>query len=640
MLCKLMSEENNWQMYHDELDGCLSTGTPCIPYLGQFLTQVCHQLSYDKMRAERNEVKLRRRSRSFVGVADDHRKEVIQLRRRSNSFHRGSLELGGVGGKRSSVASLSTPVSPLVSEDEHEGASMIVQQARDAGSEEDTQSLEFSLSLDDRVLESSTINQPEAKSTPVDSSSNASSPDDPPNSTARRLSHRQSIMKFHSTPVKDANGYYRPLCAPLQGRELIFDNSPASQGYDEPDFDEGHIEMNTKLQNDDNLVIKELLDQKSSDEENAPFRLKIPSISLQRTSSHSSAEDWVEDEAPVAPGVSLIRKSHSLEAPLGLSLVSGERSRARSDNSPIRASRNRLTLSHSIPSLDSDSVFSVEDEQGEEDGREGEGEGREEEGEGKEREGEGRGGDRNDGRKEEDRYGREEEGELESFDDLQRKKMEQVNDSSLDFSTEDTDTRLTRSLPITTISAISQQYSTMHNEREALFSPVSLTSEKGTTQHSRDQSFSTIETSSLGLSHDARDVSFSPVSEENVDRKDQVVHSGDTQSPPNSLKDHAKGQVLKNRRRHPVQRSRSASNYRHKWRWKKALALANKATTGEKPPSTLNSDPFHLLHVYQMRSRDLFPTTSTSKFDFRTFLGKFSNNSETRNYELSFEREP
>lgn len=35
-----MSEDNNWQEYRDELDGCLATSTPCIPYLGQFLTQV------------------------------------------------------------------------------------------------------------------------------------------------------------------------------------------------------------------------------------------------------------------------------------------------------------------------------------------------------------------------------------------------------------------------------------------------------------------------------------------------------------------------------------------------------------------------------------------------------------------------
>ena len=41
MLCKLMSEEDNWQVYRDELNGCLSSSTPCISYLGQFLTQVC-----------------------------------------------------------------------------------------------------------------------------------------------------------------------------------------------------------------------------------------------------------------------------------------------------------------------------------------------------------------------------------------------------------------------------------------------------------------------------------------------------------------------------------------------------------------------------------------------------------------------
>ena len=39
---------------------------------------------------------------------------------------------------------------------------------------------------------------------------------------------------IHSTPVKDANGYIRPLCSSIK---LIFDEpSQPGQGYDEPDL--------------------------------------------------------------------------------------------------------------------------------------------------------------------------------------------------------------------------------------------------------------------------------------------------------------------------------------------------------------------------------------------------------------------
>ena len=55
--------------------------------------------------------------------------------------------------------------------------------------------------------------------------------------TVTRLQKRSSqkvVDTFHSTPVKDANGYIRPLCSPIK---LTFDEqSLPGQGYDEPDF--------------------------------------------------------------------------------------------------------------------------------------------------------------------------------------------------------------------------------------------------------------------------------------------------------------------------------------------------------------------------------------------------------------------
>ena len=553
MLCTLMSEENNWQSYRDELDGCLASTTPCIPYLGQYLTQVCHQLSYSKMRAEKDEVKLRRRSKSFVGTESERKKEAMRLRRRSSSFHHSSLEFGR-DGKRASVASVSTPVSPVISEDEnesleHEGRSSVrvVQQTGRTDAEEDAQSLEFSLSLDDRALDMSVS---QSQTADVTASLPAANSNDLGRSggSRKRLSSQKSIRNFHSTPVKDANGYIRPLCPPF-ARELNFDNCPVGQAFDEPDFGE-HFGRDH-----DDLVEKD--HAKWSDEDGgASFRLKIPSISLQRTSSHSSTEEWGEEgNARTRSEVrQQIRKSRSLESSLSSSLRNvneGEGAR--------HSLGRRLTPSHSIPSLDSDSVFSVGEGEGESEG------GREREGEKSEKEGEG------------------ENENAEESDKTQQKGTSLVLECSL----------------------------------ESEFS-----------REEKSSSFTTHESSLQGLGHKTIDSSVMPLTTEN--REQTKLKSHKSPQDDNRTKT----------RRPSIQRSKSASgltNYRHKWRWKKAVALASK----ELPPSTLtNADPFDLLCTYQKRSRNCLSINPSPKVDFKAFLNMFSNNSETRNYELSFEREP
>ena len=48
-----MSEENNWQLYREKLDKHLADDTPCIPFLGLFLTQIIQHGSYKVIRRAR-----------------------------------------------------------------------------------------------------------------------------------------------------------------------------------------------------------------------------------------------------------------------------------------------------------------------------------------------------------------------------------------------------------------------------------------------------------------------------------------------------------------------------------------------------------------------------------------------------------
>ena len=564
-----------------------------------------------------------------------------EFRRRTNSFHRSSLEVRG--GKETSTTSLSTPVSPVVSEDESEsssknskgeeeegGVSRIVAQVGQTGAEQDSQSLEFSLDLDEPELVLP-MSQPEPTSNISPDSSKGDSHHSKTLARRKKRPSQKLITNFHSTPVKDANGYIKPLCSPLK---LTFDDDlSAPLGYDEPDFD-----VPSQYEHKDNEpepFDNEQSESSRGDEENgsSKYRIKIPSISLQKTSSHSSLEDWDEQHQKMGQGARLIPKSRSLESNLGL----GGTGREGNETSDGESRLNRLTPSHSIPSLDSDSVFSIEDEQRERE--------REEEGE---REGQVEGVERN------------------TANGFVRRKLQYHLEDSFErsmeseISTEDTVPTLLAHHPhhqppptttTSTTSAATPSTTTqdISREREAIFSPTSSSSEFYT--HSRDQSFSTIGSSSVA--YDARDTSSSPV-ETSITEQSSRKHRDAKASP--------KREGRKKARKRSVHRSKSVTGpgtYRHKWRWKKAIALTSShntsTTTSQKPSTTLNNaDPFHLLQIYKDRSGDCLTantttttttTTTTSssssgRTDFRVFLNRFNSNSETRNYELSFEREP
>ena len=96
-----MSEDDNWKLYREDLDRCLSTNTPCIPFLGLFLTQVVQQESYHKLRAEK-----------FVG---DKRRG----NRRSRSFEEFDIrDLNQDDKSKDLTLSVSAPSSPVDSDDE------------------------------------------------------------------------------------------------------------------------------------------------------------------------------------------------------------------------------------------------------------------------------------------------------------------------------------------------------------------------------------------------------------------------------------------------------------------------------------------------------------------------------------------
>lgn len=107
-LCHLMSEEDNWQLYRKELGRRLASDTPCVPFLGLFLTQVVQQESYHKMRVEKDECP----SSSSPG------------RRRSSSFGNCIVNSCALEAEkrewRGSVLSSSAPASPACSDDEED----------------------------------------------------------------------------------------------------------------------------------------------------------------------------------------------------------------------------------------------------------------------------------------------------------------------------------------------------------------------------------------------------------------------------------------------------------------------------------------------------------------------------------------
>ena len=88
-----MSEENNWQLYREKLDNDIANDTPCIPFLGLFLTQIIQHGSYKVLRRARELNK----SSSFS----------------SYSVYRTQRSESGRNKRSSLVSSRSVPSSPL-----------------------------------------------------------------------------------------------------------------------------------------------------------------------------------------------------------------------------------------------------------------------------------------------------------------------------------------------------------------------------------------------------------------------------------------------------------------------------------------------------------------------------------------------
>ena len=262
-----------------------------------------------------------------------------------------------------------------------------------------------------------------------------------------------------------------------------------------------------------------------------PVHTRIPSISLQRNSSQSSLEGE-EEEGGRNTRERRFRKSRSVESSLSKQMANG----SDTDLHGIMAPLNQLSISQSIHSLDSDSVFSIDDREDEE----------------------------------EDEEEEEEEGD-----------MRQEDDSMLGF-------------------ALELELSDMNSQ------PV--------------DSFS----QSLPLA------ALTPRPQDDAPPdKDSHEEEGGISSA--SLEQgHSENPQL-----HVVRRSKSVGSATAKWRRKKPSALA--------PPSSMTShgitDPYELLRLFQGLSRECYPS-SVCKVDFKTLLSNYSHNSETRNYELSFEREP
>ena len=527
-----MSEDDNWQSYRSELNTCLSSATPCIPYLGQFLTQVCHQLSYNKLKEEVQVVQSLPSPSSFLPLSlGKERSEEVQLRRRSRSFHGSTPHIVEV--KRASTASLSAPTSPAGSdgeEDEDENStrrqSVRISQVYRTGTS-DSQSIEFSLPLDNRALGSSSpLPQGEESLDTSESSLNSKS------------SGEKAAMATHSTPGSTLHIFSEEQMK--ISRESSFEErSSLMIAFDEPD-------LGNECLTDPFLRASDVHSNTSGTD--ATYRMKIPSISLQQNSSQSSLEYWEESqERQKTRKGSRILKSRSLESHLDKCTADESDSEARhslrSNPGPIA---HQLSISHSIPSLDSDSVFSTEEQDVDE----------------------------TENRKTSDRDKDEE-------------------DSLLTFS--------------------------MESELGSLHSEISKNN-ANCSQNLYVRSNKLLSTADED-SQNSRESSFSPVDNSTTNSRNK------------------KDRKLSSR---IVHRSRSVGSgtYRHKWRWKKAVALATSDSSKTSPQ--IKTDPLSLLSLFQARSRACYPSAaSISKKDFKTlFLEKLSHNTESKNYELSLEREP
>ena len=175
-------------------------------------------------------------------------------------------------------------------------------------------------------------------------------------------------LKFHSTPVKDLNGYIRPSQLPMSSN-TSFDEASGDHGFDEIDFGTNTLDS---IDTSD-LYIQHGVNTKTvAADEHSKFHSRIPSISLQETASQNNLEkgdregEGEGEEKKWAcenriNGNRMIKKSRSLEFSLDNHTRHQSSTDLRQTICNIMAPLHQLSIAHSWASFDSNSVFSIDD---------------------------------------------------------------------------------------------------------------------------------------------------------------------------------------------------------------------------------------------------------------------------------------
>ena len=516
-------------------------------------------------KSDKKENESKRRSNSFGDLLlfSDGKKEKIS-RKRSGSFHQNSPLTNEK--KRASTISLSVPTSPLVSDDEDdEENSTKMTGIRIPEMKHTTQNKRLGLS---HSVDETSAGQ---NSSQIRFLVNQRSIDTSESSLdSYRSRNTDPRLKFHSTPVKDINGYIRPSQLPISSN-TSFDEASGDHGLDETDFG---TETLDSIDTSDLYTLQGVNTETVAVDKRSEIHSRIPSISLQREASQYSLEKGDGEIERVGDGEKerggeekkftwenrtsgnkMIKKSRSLE--FSLDKDAGRQSSAdlRQTIRNIMAPLHQLSIAHSCHSLDSDSVFSVDDHEVEAEENDEEEEGR------------------------------------------RRHVCQQEEDDPL--------LGLTIDLDLSDMSSQQRDMFTQSLPIPMLFSPTPQAPPKSTSPHPEE----------------------SREEEEEEEEESQLTPSRGERSRQETSAQ-------------PVRRSKSvgSSSVGRKWRRKKRVRNAPGApsTTAD---TVVSSDPQELLQLYQRQCRECYPS-SVCQVDFKTLLASYNHNTETRNYELSFTREP
>ncbi len=221
-LCCVMSEEENWTLYREDLKETIVSGRSYVPFFGLFLTEIVQQESYTKMRRD-----ARRRSSSFES----------SLSKKQSSCVGAEVEKEGATAKPFQ----SCPRGRSTSEDEEEADGAFAQRrhvsrvsSRSVGSEPTRNSLlsdePRTHSLHGRVQMAPTALLLARRSSLATSESSV----DSKSSTDDYLKRRRST----STPVKTPNGFRRTHLPESPSCTSDHQDSSLSCSFDGADYDD------------------------------------------------------------------------------------------------------------------------------------------------------------------------------------------------------------------------------------------------------------------------------------------------------------------------------------------------------------------------------------------------------------------